>query len=191
MPYEAPSDLSGLSLGEIAALVAARKLPPVASWQPEKSGDSEMRITADGRWYHQGGEITRPAMIRAFSTLLRCDENGSHYLVTPQEKLSIIVDDAPFLAVELKNESEGENRNLAFRLNDDSLILCGKDHPLVLRGADEAALPYVHVRSGLYAKIARPVYYELFELTLQDAPLDQYKNTIYSGGIKFQIGPEL
>jgi len=72
MPYDAP-DLAKLNLADIATLVAERKLPPVESWEPENTGDSEMRIAADGRWFHQGGEITRPAMVRAFSSLLRRD----------------------------------------------------------------------------------------------------------------------
>ena len=82
MPYEAP-DLANLSLSDIAELVAARKLPPVESWTPSQTGDSEMRIAADGTWYHQGGEIKRPAMVRAFSSLLLCDADGKHWLVTP------------------------------------------------------------------------------------------------------------
>lgn len=162
MPYDAP-DLSKLSLGEIAELAAARKLPPVANWSPERSGHSEMRIASDGRWFHQGGEITRPAMVRAFSTLLRRDADDSHWLVTPQEKLSIEVEDAPFIAVELRSEGEGKRRRLAFRLNTDDLVIAGADHAIELR-----PLPYLHVRDGLWAKLARPVYYEMAELALDE-----------------------
>lgn len=165
MPYEAP-DLANLNLTEIADLAAARKLPPVEDWQPEKSGDSEMRIATDGKWYHQGGEITRPAMVRAFSSLLRRDSDGSHWLVTPHEKLSIIVEDAPFIAVEMHSDGLGEKRSLAFRLNSDDLVVAGPEHIIELR----EALPYLHVRGGLWAKLARPVYYELAEIALEDNP---------------------
>jgi uncharacterized protein len=180
MPYEAP-DLAKLSLAEIAELVAARKLPPVESWQPEHVGDSEMLIAADGKWYHQGGEITRPAMVRAFSSLLRRDNDGSHWLVTPQQKLSIAVDDAPFVAVELQSDGERENRALAFRLNSDDLVVAGSDHALELRGG----LPYLHVRGGLWAKLARPVYYELAEIALAESPDDP---RVWSNGVAFAIG---
>lgn len=163
MPYEPPPDLASLSLAQIAELARQRKLPPVECWNPERSGDSEMRIAADGRWYHQGGEITRPAMIRAFSTLLR-REGGGYALVTPQEKLSIKVEDAPFLAVEVQSEGAGKDRKLAFRLNTDDLVIAGPDHAIELR-----PLPYLHVRAGLWAKLARPVYYELAELALDEA----------------------
>lgn len=180
MPYEAP-DLAKLSLAEIADLVAARKLPPVESWQPENSGDSEMRIATDGKWFHQGGEITRPAMIRAFSSLLRRDADGSHWLVTPQQKLSIEVDDAPFVAVEMQSEGKGETRSLAFRLNSDDLVVAGPDHAIELRGG----LPYVHVRGGLWAKLARPAYYELAEIALTESPADP---SVWSGGAQFSVG---
>lgn len=180
MPYDAP-DLAKLSLPEIADLVAARKSPPVESWQPEHVGNSEMRIAADGKWYHQGGEITRPAMIRAFSSLLRRDADGSHWLVTPQQKLSIEVEDAPFVAVELQSDGDGEGRSLAFRLNSDDLVVASADHTLELRGG----LPYLHVRGGLWAKLARPVYYELAEIALAEDPQNP---RVWSNGVAFAIG---
>jgi uncharacterized protein len=180
MPYDAP-DLATLNLAEIAELAAARKLPPVTEWQPKALGDSEMRIATDGKWYHQGGEITRPAMLRAFSSLLRRDADGSYWLVTPQQRLSIEVDDAPFVAVEMQSEGDATGRTLAFRLNSDDLVVAGPGHEIELR----ADLPYLHVRDGLWAKLARPVYYELAEMALAenaDAP------AVWSNGIKFQIG---
>ncbi|MDD3798345.1 MAG: DUF1285 domain-containing protein, partial [Novosphingobium sp.] len=106
MPYEPPPDLAALSLEEIAALADARDLPPVDRWRPERSGDSLMRIAADGRWFHDGGEITRPAMVRAFSRLLWRDAAGQHWLVTPQEKQSIAVDDAAFVATDVVRQGD-------------------------------------------------------------------------------------
>ena len=79
MPYEPPPDLAGLSLGEIAELTEARKLPPVDQWRPEQTGDSLMRIAADGRWFHDGGEITRPAMVRGTSTSTRMVAGSSAF----------------------------------------------------------------------------------------------------------------
>jgi uncharacterized protein len=179
MPYEPPPELASLGLDDIAKLVAERKLPPVHNWHPEKTGDSEMRIAADGRWFHQGGEIRRQAMVRAFSSLLRCDADGSFWLVTPYERLSIIVEDAPFIAVELRSEGDREQRELAFRLNTDDLVIVNADNGLEFR-----PLPYVHVRDGLWAKLARPVYYELAELALAESntPLG-----LWSKGIFFPI----
>jgi uncharacterized protein len=180
MPYDAP-DLAQLNLADIAELAAARKLPPVESWHPENSGDSEMRIAADGKWYHQGGEITRPAMIRAFSGLLRREADGTHWLVTPQQKLSIAVEDAPFIAVEMQSEGDGEQRVLAFRLNSDDLIMAGPEHPLEMRDG----IPYVHARGGLWAKLSRGAYYELAEIALKESPENPI---VWSNGMTFRLG---
>ncbi len=182
MPYEPPPELASLGLSEIAKLVADRKLPPVNEWHPTHSGDSEMRIAADGRWFHQGGEIRRPAMVRAFSSLLRREHNGSFWLVTPHERLSIEVEDAPFIAVEVRNEGAGDQRAMAFRLNSDDLVIADADHSLEFR-----PLPYLHVRDGLWAKLARSVYYELAEMALAEnnEPLG-----LWSRGSFFPIGQE-
>src|SRR5690606_600708 len=101
MPYQPPPELAGLTLDEIAEQVAARKLTPVEEWRPERTGDSQMRIAADGTWYHDDTPITRPAMVRAFSGLLTRDEDGAHWLATPFEKLSIDVEDAAFVATDV------------------------------------------------------------------------------------------
>ena len=99
MPYTPPPELASLSLTEIAEMAEAQKLPPVDQWEPENMGDSEMRISVDGSWYHQGDPIQRPAMVRAFSTILRREDDGGFALVTPFQRLSIVVEDAPFVAV--------------------------------------------------------------------------------------------
>ncbi|MEP2990703.1 MAG: DUF1285 domain-containing protein [Parasphingorhabdus sp.] len=166
MPYTPPPELASLSLAKIAELAEAQKLPPVEQWEPEHTGDSEMRIATDGKWYHQGDPIQRPAMVRAFSTILRREKDGSFALVTPFQKLSIAVEDAPFVAVEMENEGTAENRKLAFRLNTDHLVVANSDHPL--RFPSDNPQPYLTVRKGLEAVLARPVYYQLAELALED-----------------------
>ncbi len=182
MPYEPLPDLAGLTVEEIEALGAAHNLPPVEKWNPELCGSSDMHIAADGRWFHQGGEITRPAMIRAFSRLLRRD-GDDYFLVTPQEKLSIIIEDAPFIAVELDSRGDGQNRKITLRLNSDDIIVIDSDHAIEMRGA----LPYVHVRKGLYARLSRPVYYELAEIALAHNPDDP---GIWSGGSYFSLAAQ-
>jgi len=188
MPYEVPPDLDGLSLAEIGVLVQQRKLPPVSSWRPEHSGDSEMRIAADGRWFHQGGEIKRPAMVRAFSSLLRRDDDDGYWLVTPQQKLSIEVEDAPFIATEMTREGSGEQAALAFRLNSDDLIIAGPENALSIEDRGGGPLPYLHVRSGLWAKLARPVFYELAELAIAE---DETAPAVWSNGAKFSLAAML
>jgi hypothetical protein len=165
-----PPDLASLSLAEIARLAQERRLPPVESWNPTHCGDSEMRIARDGTWYHQGSPIGRAPMVRLFSTILRREPDGSYVLVTPGEKLSIAVEDAPFVAVELKTEGEGRDRRLAFRLNTDELVVADADHPLRFRTTGDGPHPYLTVRKGLDALIGRSVYYELANLALEESP---------------------
>jgi hypothetical protein len=163
-----PDDLSGLSLADIARLAAERKLPPVEKWNPTHCGESGMRIAADGTWFHEGSPIGREAMVRLFSTILRREPDGRFVLVTPAEKLDMHVEDAPFTAVEMKSEGRGCHRSLAFRLNVGELIVAGPDHPLRFVSRDDGPHPYVQVRPGLDARIARSVYYELAEAALTE-----------------------
>jgi len=165
---ESLPDLSGLSLAEIARLAEDAKLPPVASWNPSHCGDSEMRIARDGTWFHQGSPIGRPAMVKLFSTILRREPDGSYVLVTPVEKLDIQVEDAPFVAVEVKSEGTGEARRLAFRLNTGDLVVAGPEHPIRFEDKPDGPHPYLLVRDGLEALVARSVYYELAEAALEE-----------------------
>lgn len=184
MPYEPPPELAGLSLAEIAELVAARKLPPVAQWNPERTGDSLMRIAADGRWYHAGGEITRPAMVRAFASLLLRDADGQHWLVTPQEKLSIEVEDAAFVAIDVKQDKTDEGDALAFRLNTDDLVIAGPDHPIRAAGDPDVPAIYLGVRHGTEARLNRSTYAQLIDIALERDGL-----VVTSRGAQFSLVP--
>ncbi len=163
-----PPDLETLSLADIARLAQEKRLPPVEQWNPTHCGDSEMRIARDGTWFHQGSPIGRAAMVRLFSTILRREPDGGYVLVTPVEKLAIAVEDAPFVAVEVKSEGEGAARRLAFRLNTGDIAPVGPDHPLTVRATDTGPHPYILVRGGLEALVARSVYYELVNIALEE-----------------------
>ncbi len=180
MPYEPPPYLAALSLAEIAALVAARKLPPVEQWTPASTGDSEMRIAADGRWFHQDGEITRAAMIRAFSALLMRDNSGLHWLVTPHEKLAIAVEDAAFIAVDVVQHSGA----LAFRLNSDDTVIAGPDHPIRAKGDPETPALYLAMRCGTEARLNRSTYGQLVDIALNGGTL-----AVTSMGATFSLVP--
>lgn len=181
MPMDPLPDLANLSLADIARLAQEKRLPPVDKWNPDHCGDSEMRIARDGTWFHQGSPIGREAMVRLFSTILRRESDGSYVLVTPVEKLSLEVEDAPFLAVELKSEGEGRSRALAFRLNTGDLIAAGPGNPLVIRETPDGPHPYLHVRGGLEALVNRSVYYELMNLALDEAsaPVGLWSNGVF------------
>ncbi|MET0371160.1 MAG: DUF1285 domain-containing protein [Sphingobium sp.] len=186
MPMDPAPDLADLSLAEVARLLAEKRLPPVEKWNPDHCGDSEMRIARDGTWFHQGSPIGREAMVRLFSTILRREPDGSHVLVTPVEKLSIDVEDAAFVAVELKTEGKGESRSLAFRLNTGDLVAAGPTNGISLRPHEDGPHPYVHVRGGLEALIARSVYYELMNLALEEEG-DRHGIGLWSNGVYFPL----
>lgn len=181
MPYDPPPYLSEMNLEQIAALVAARKLPPVDTWSPAQTGSSAMRIAADGRWYHEGALIRREAMVRAFAGLLTRDAAGAHWLVTPFEKLSIAVDDAAFMAVDCVRRDDA----LVFRLNTDDLVVAGPDHPLRAAGSAETPAIYLDVRHGCEARLNRSTYAQLAEIALAEG--DDWAVT--SKGAQFSLVP--
>ena len=163
MPYEPPPEIAGLSLAELADAVAARKLPPVEQWAPAAEGDSDMTIRADGTWTHQGSPIARPAMVRAFASLLTRDAAG-YWLVTPVQKLAIAVEDAAFVATDV-TATDGA---LAFRLNTDEIVIAGPEHPLTARGDADTPALYLAVRRGCEARLNRSTYEQLALLADSD-----------------------
>ncbi len=186
MPMDPLPDLSSLSLAEIARLADEQKLPPVDKWNPSHCGDSEMRIARDGTWYHQGTPIGREAMVRLFSTILRREADGNYVLVTPVEKLDIVVEDVPFVAVEVKADGAGASSRLTFRLNTGDLVTAGGRHPLRFVDDADGPRPYLMVRGGMEALVARSVYYELAERAIagDDQPVG-----LWSDGMFFALQP--
>ena len=174
---------------ELMAARAAQRLPPVDQWQPARSGRIDIRISADGRWWHEGGEIRRPEMVRLFASILRRDADG-FVLVTPAERLLIDVEDAPFLAGDMEVRGPGEpDQLILFSLNVGDLVLLDAEHPLSVSGSAAAPRPYVEARPGLLALLSRPVYYRLAELAeAMDDTGQRYR--VRSAGLFFPLQPE-
>jgi len=159
----ANQNLEGLTTAAKNA-AAGKGLPPVHLWNPPFCGDLDMRIASDGTWFYQGTPIGRPALVRLFSTILK-REAGKHFLVTPVEKVGIRVDDAPFLAVEMQKQDGEGGRSLRFRTNVDDWVDCDTAHRLRFEAAEDGGLtPYLHVRADLWAKVTRPLYYDLVDI---------------------------
>ncbi len=167
-PLLPPPDFATSALEQLIAFADVDAPPPVERWHPQHCGTIDMRIAVDGRWFHEGAEIRRPAMVRLFSRVLRREADGSHVLVTPAEQMTISVDDAAFVAVEMRQDELDGQPCLVFRLNTGDVVMAGADHPIVLRDGPAGRLPYLHVRGSqdrpLQARLARPVYYALAEL---------------------------
>ena len=157
MPYDPPPGLAGLPLAEIARAVEERRLPPVERWTPAETADSRMRIAADGTWFHEGRPIARPAMVRAFASLLIRDGDGQHWLMTPECRQSVEVEDAAFVAVDM----QAKGGALAFRLNTDDFVIAGPEHPLRAAGDPEVPAIYLAVRHGCEARLDRSTWLQL------------------------------
>ncbi|MCI4643261.1 MAG: DUF1285 domain-containing protein [Hyphomonadaceae bacterium] len=167
-----------------------RKLPPVHLWHPEHCGDIGMEIRADGSWWHDGTRIGREKLVRLFSTILRKDEDGETYLVTPYEKVIVRVEDAPFLAVRVDRVDDDGVPALLFTTNLGDTALAGPGHPLRVETDSETQepAPYVLIRGALEAKLTRPVFYELAGMVEPD-PEDPGMMGVWSQGEFYRIGP--
>jgi hypothetical protein len=164
-------------------------LPPVHLWNPDFCGDIDMRIARDGTWFYLGTPIGRKPMVKLFSTIMRRD-GDDYFLITPVEKVGIKVDDAPFVAVSLQVEGEGEGQRLRFTTNVDEEVEAGGEHPLrfVIDPQTQEPSPYVHVRANLEALIHRNVFYQLVELAEVREIDGQRWLGVCSGGEFFPIG---
>lgn len=141
-----------------------RGLPPVERWNPPFCGDLDMRIASDGTWFYLGTPIGRPALVKLFSSVLK-REGEDYFLVTPVEKVGLKVEDAPFQAVEMAVDGEGEARALAFRTQVDDVVSAGREHLIRFERQEKDGLkPYVHVRRDLWARVTRALTYDLLAL---------------------------
>lgn len=183
MPMPPPPDLDALTMEQAAAIVAGTRPAPVEAWHPSHCGDSDMRIASDGTWYHQGTPIGRPAMVAKFASILRREPDGGYVLVNPAEKLDIAVEDAPFVAVKMK----AEGGRIALQTNVGDIVIAGPDHPIRVDGTTDEPRPYVRIRGGLEALVARPVYYELANLAIAAGATPP---SVVSDGATFALMPE-
>jgi len=164
--------------------------PPVHLWNPPFCGDLDLRIASDGTWFYLKTPIGRPALVRLFASVLR-REGDKYFLVTPVEKVGIRVDDAPFMAVEMKVEDGPNGHVLNFRTNVDDWVTCGPEHVLRFEPEPETGglKPYLHVRRDLWAKVSRALFYDLVELGEERSVGGERMFGVASGGEFFVMAP--
>lgn len=162
-----------ISLEEVLKAIAPDgidgKLPPVHLWNPENCGDIQMEIRKDGSWWHEGGRIGRERLVKLFSRILRKDDDGQIYLVTPYEKVIVHVEDAPFLAIRVDRTGEpGPDQVLVFKTNLGDVTMAGPDKPLRIEtdAQTQEPAPYVLVRGRLEAKLTRAAFYDLVNMAV-------------------------
>lgn len=160
------TDTAGLEALIARAARAGKGLPPVERWNPSFCGDLEIEIRSDGTWFYMGTPIGRMPLVQLFSSVLRKDDDGETYLVTPVEKIRIRVEDAHFIAVEVDTRMVADEQVLTFRTNVGDVVEAGPDNPIrFVEDKETGGLkPYLLVRGRLEALVGRSVMYELAEL---------------------------
>lgn len=167
----------------------SRAIPPVEKWNPDFSGEMDMRIARNGDWFYQGTKLSRQSLVKLFSSILKLDDDGAYYLVTPVEKFRITVDDAPFVAHSLVREGEGTGQTLWLTTNTGDRLRVDDEHPLWVEGADkDAPSPYVRVRRNLDALIERQTFYELASQALAGEGEHAGRLGVFSAGNFYPIG---
>jgi hypothetical protein len=190
------SDQGGNSAGALDSLTsnarqaAGKGPPPVHLWNPPFCGDLDMRIATDGTWFYLKTPIGRPALVKLFASVLK-REDDKYFLVTPVEKCGIQVDDAPFLAVEMKIEDGPKGHILNFRTNVDDWVRCGPEHTLRFEPEPDTGglKPYLHVRRDLWAKVSRSLFYDLVELGKEQDVKGERMFGVMSDGEFFAMAP--
>lgn len=176
------------NLTDIASQIETQKLPPLEKWNPAFTGDLDMRIARDGRWFHEGGEIKRLPLVKLFSSILLKEED-EYFLITPVEKYRIQVEDAPFVAVTVDTYEEDGNAYLVFETNVGDKVVLGRDHPMRVEidPQTQEPSPYILVRKNLEALVSRNVFYQLVD----QADVVEGDNTelfVTSGEQRFSLG---
>ena len=168
---------------------SAMRAPLRGKGLPIDRGDLDIRIARDGTWYYRGSPIGRPPLVKLFASVLRREQDGNYWLVTPAERGRVTVEDVPFLAVALTVEGDGRDQRLIFRTNLDEFVTAGPDKPLrVETAASGEPGPYILVRDRLEARLARPVFYELVELGAEERVGDTIQFGVWSRGMFFRLG---
>ena len=187
---EAPTLIDNIAAGNSPARQAGSgQRPPPQKRTVVDHGDLDMRIARDGTWFYRGSPIARQPLVKLFASVLRREEDGNFWLVTPVERGRVAVEDAPFLAVELNSEGAGRDRRLSFRTNLDEIVAAGPEHSLrIENGANGEPMPYLLVRAGLEARLNRPVFYELVDLADAERGDSGGPFGLWSDGMFFDLG---
>jgi len=178
---------------ELRRLAAEAARPGQRSGRPPPRdlGDIGIRIGSDGSWFYRESPITRASLVQLFASVLRREADGAYWMVTPAERARVTVDDAPFMAVEMTAEGAGNQQILSFRTNVDEIVTADSEHPLTIipgTGKDGGPRPYILVRDGLEAKLARPVFYQLVDLGREEEVAGVARFGVWSCNVFFPLG---
>ncbi len=168
------------SLKELNLIVEGdnTKLPPVDDWHPTVSGEIDIRINREGMWFYQNEEMTRKAMVKLFSSILRLDSDQKYYLVSPVEKMRITVDVVPFAIVDFRVVTLEGKQAIIFKTNiEEDLVLKDPQQFVVDKNDKEEPIPLITVRKNLKGLLNRNVFYQLADI----AELHEVEGVEYLG----------
>lgn len=169
-------------LKQIAAQIDQQSQPPVHLWQPSHVGEIDIRIDSQGSWFHEGEPILREKLVGLFASILWF-EDGQHYLVTPAEKLAIVVEDAAYVIHQMEHL---ENTWIAVT-NTHEQVIIGDDHPVELRLYNQQWVPYVNVRYQLWARVNRSIYYQWVTEAVSQQQSNSDPLMLNSNQYKFEV----
>ena len=169
---------------------SGKDAPPVETWNPQNCGKMDLVIKRDGTWMHEGSPIGREKLVKLFATILRTDDDGTTYLVTPVEKIEITLEDAAFTAIRVDAAGQGEAQDLIFTTNVGDTVKASAERPLRVEIDPKTGepSPYILVRGRLEALLGRAVFYELVELAVERQTDDGPQLGVWSGGVFFALG---
>ncbi|WP_180034992.1 MULTISPECIES: DUF1285 domain-containing protein [unclassified Acinetobacter] len=165
-----------------------RSIPPLDQWHPKHCGAMDLKVLANGEWWHDGQLIKRQALIDLFSTVL-WKEDGKFYLKTPVEQIEIQVEDES-LFVNQVDTLELENKSyIQFTTTTQDVIVVDDEHPIFMREYQGELRPYVHVRFGINALIQRAAFFHLVEMgELLENEKGESILVLQSGDLRLQLG---
>ena len=163
------------------------KAMPVHKWNPPYCGEIEIEISSNGTWYYQNSEIKRHSMVKLFSSILKREDSGEYFLVTPVEKVKIKVVKAPFIAVNMDIIKDNSIQRIYFTTNVGEVVLASKKHPVHIVNEKNGVYPYVYVRDNLEALLSRPLYYQLMEIVIQEKIKGEVWNGFWSDNHFFKL----
>jgi uncharacterized protein len=174
-------------LSDIQSVAATKALR--RQWQPAQRGEIDIRIAANGDWYHEGRRFQRAAMVKLFAGILR-REDDSYYLVTPVEKLAIQVEDAPFIATLVETIANGDGQAIVFTTNIGERIVLDDEHGLRIDidAATGTPRPYLQLHDGLEALISRSAFYDLLNMAFEKESDAGTCLAVVSMGQEFELG---
>ena len=164
------------------------ELPPGEKWNPPLCENVDMKIARDGKWFFKNSPIGREKMVKLFSTVIRFDDDGFYYLVTPVEKIKLKVEDKPFVIKTFNKEVIDGKETYLFQTNVDDIVTLTNANPLRVEidKKTQEPSPYILVRKNLEALISRNVFYQLVEEAKLNSKTQELE--INSGGDVFSLG---